>query len=530
MKLIDFHTHPLLKPVGSSLDPTQLKHLWHEFPEPETCAQLSKSIQKAIKSTDKLSQTDFTKVASGGLNGIFVAMGPAERPFFDPHVKNILLRLVLPKKDYKNLARSVTGFSMDKVDRIFDRIEQGKGVDYFGSELQSEFQYLLLQEKILDYPNKFRIAKNYTDFKNIIVNEPETTAVVLTIEGAHSFGNYANQSDFSIPFEEVQQMSDERIQQLGFIDNIRKLKLEWADRTPLIVTLCHHFWNLLSGHCKSMSPSKNFLKPGMDAIIDQLPNMDRGITRIGEQAVNELLSKDNGRRILIDVKHMSVASRKWYYDLVRQRRTAGDNIPIVCSHTSVNLFNTMDDAMRESDTFKKDENKYLSSFSINLSNDEILEIAASKGMIGIILNEGRMPGELGRQAIEACGDDIDKKRDVYLKLIMCNLFQIVKVLNKKEAWDLICIGSDFDGIIDPFETYMDARTLKDLPIHIMQYLSNPQFDLDWIGITINDIKTTYMFGYTPQEIAEKIASKNVMLFLERYFHDDYLKNSDKIVL
>ena len=526
MKLIDFHTHPVLKPANSSLNALELKNLWHEFPEPETCAQLSKPIQKAIKSTDKMSQADLTKLRKGGVNGMFIAMGPAERPFFDPHVHNLILRFLLPKTDYNKLARSVTGFCMAKVNKILERIRLGKGIDYFNEELLPEFQYMLSQEQIANIPNKFVITKNYAEFKDIIDNRPDTTAIILTIEGAHAFGNYTRESDFSISFEEVQTMSADRLKQFGFIDNIRKMKSGWADRSPLFVTLCHHFWNLLSGHCKSMSPTKNFYTPGMDAIIDQLPNMNAGITKIGEQVINELLSRENGRRILVDVKHMSVKARKWYYDLVRQKRAAGDSIPIVCSHTSVNLYESMDDASAVPDDFCKDEYAYLSRFSINLSNDEIREIAYSNGMIGIILNEGRMPGELGRAAIKACGEGMsDAKRDVYAKLILCNIFQIVKVLNKKEAWDLICIGSDFDGIIDPFETYLDEQTLKDLPLHIMQYLSSPQFDLDWIGVSANDIKTKYMFGYTPQEIGEKIASGNILLFLERYFHDGYLKKS-----
>ncbi len=185
----------------------------------------------------------------------------------------------------------------------------------------------------------------------------------------------------------------------------------------------------------------------------------------------------------------------------------------------------MKEASDVDDDFSKDKNAYLSRFSINLSNDEIREIAASEGMIGIILNEGRMPGELGRNAIKACGDGMNQaKKDLYLRLIMCNLLQIVKTVNTKEAWDLICIGSDFDGVIDPFETYEDEQSLKNLPADICEFLTNP-FDLDWIPVTASDIKTKYMFGYTPAKIAEKISSKNVMLFLERYFHDGYLKSS-----
>ena len=526
MKLIDFHTHPVLKPCSSSLDLAALENLWKEFPEPETCKELNFIIRDAIKSTDKLSQCDLSKISRGKVNGMFFAMGPAERPFFNPHVTNFAMRLVLPKKDYKKLARSVTGFCMPKIEKIFKRIEEKIGVDYFNEELIPEFNYITSQEKNIEIPNKFKIVTDYSQFKNIIDNDPSTIAVVLTIEGAHSLGNFSD-ADFTVDFDEVNKNSEKY--RSVFLNNIRTMKQSWGDKTPFFITLCHHFWNLLSGHCKSMSPSGPII-PGMDAIIDQIPNINKGMTEVGKDVVKALLNSDgNTRRILIDVKHMSIESRKWYYNFVRQRRAAGDFIPIICSHTSVNLYDTMDDASTSEDNFYKDKFAFLSRFSINLSNDEISEIADSKGIIGIILNEGRMPGRLGRKAIKDCGKGMSKKKaEIYLKLIMCNVLQIVKVINKKEAWDLVCIGSDFDGVIDPFECYRDAETLKQLPDDIAQYLANPTFDLDWIGVTALDIKNKYMFGYTAQEIAEKIAYSNVLLFMERYFNSQYLKKAAQV--
>ena len=249
MKLIDFHTHPLLKPANSSLNPNQLESIWKVFLEPETCVQLSKSIQKAIKSTDKCSQADFTKVTRGGVNGIFIAMGPAERPFFAPNVRNPLVRLVLPKTHYRLLARSVTGFCMEKINKIMDSIQdlnKPGGVDYFNNELLPEYQYILGQEKNTSAVNKFRIAKNYSDFKNIVDNEPGTIAVVLTVEGAHSFGNFLSRNDFTSTYDEVQQMSDVLLAEYKFIENIRKVKTEWKENTPLFVRSEEHTSELQS--------------------------------------------------------------------------------------------------------------------------------------------------------------------------------------------------------------------------------------------------------------------------------------------
>ncbi len=46
------------------------------------------------------------------------------------------------KRDYRNLASCNTGFEMRKVDKIFTRIENKKGVDYFHEELQPEYSFL----------------------------------------------------------------------------------------------------------------------------------------------------------------------------------------------------------------------------------------------------------------------------------------------------------------------------------------------------------------------------------------------------
>jgi microsomal dipeptidase-like Zn-dependent dipeptidase len=522
MNLIDFHTHPVLKPCNSSLNPNQLEALWKEFSEPEACKALSLPIRLAIKSTDKHSQSDLSKATRGGINGMFFALGPVERPFFKPRVKNLLLKLFLPEKDYATLALSVTSFCKEKVDKIFERNDTERGVDYFNEELVPEFNYILSQEKNTSSLNHFKIATNYQEFISILQHEPNTIAVILTIEGGHSFGNFQF-NDFTLDFSSTNLTDNYHRHKATFLGNIQTMKQSWGNKTPFFVTLCHHFWNLLSGHSKSMSPSG--LMPGMDAIIDQTANMNTGMTEVGKEVVKTLLSSDeHNRRILIDIKHMSVESRKWYYSFVRAQRIKGDHIPIVCSHTSLNLYDTMEEATAAEDNFSKDRYAFLSKFSINLSNDEIREIAHSKGMIGIILNEGRMPGRLGRKAINDCGKEMSRqKAEIYLKLILCNVFQIIKVVGTKEAWDLICIGSDFDGVIDPFESFSNAETLKELPKQIETYLTQPTFDLDWISVTADDITNHLMFDYTAKEIAEKIAGKNVLLLLENYFHDSYLK-------
>ena len=48
--------------------------------------------------------------------------------------------------------------------------------------------------------------------------------------------------------------------------------------------------------------------------------VDEGMTPLGEKAVALLLDKSKGRRVLIDIKHISLKSRKWYYNYLKKLR------------------------------------------------------------------------------------------------------------------------------------------------------------------------------------------------------------------
>jgi hypothetical protein len=72
-----------------------------------------------------------------------------------------------------------------------------------------------------------------------------------------------------------------------------------------------------------------------------------------------------------------------------------------------------------------------------------------------------------------------QRRKVNLKIILANIFSAVKAHGKKEVWNHIAIGSDFDGMIVPFETYANSAQLDDLAQDLYQFLSKPApiFDL-----------------------------------------------------
>ncbi len=140
--IIDLHAHPQLKPLNSGETERDARGIWGKYDESPFCGQLNRPIRKALQRIKKKSQTNFDQALEGNVRGIFLAMGPVERNFFKPEIRNLLLRLFLKEKHYRNLAACITGFDMEKVDKIFRRIENRKGVDYFNEELQPEYDFL----------------------------------------------------------------------------------------------------------------------------------------------------------------------------------------------------------------------------------------------------------------------------------------------------------------------------------------------------------------------------------------------------
>lgn len=339
----------------------------------------------------------------------------------------------------------------------------------------------------------------------------------------------------SIFKKDYKKLLDEEKTKLAFtvMENIKKIKGQGEnnfdpDHTPFFITLSHMYNNFLAGHAKAYGK-------WVEDLLDQETAMDEGITPLGEKVIEELLSRDNGRRILIDVKHLSMKSRNRYYEIVRQRKEAGDHVPIIASHCAMNGYNKNDE--NRIDTHDIDKG-YFSRWSINLSNEDIQEIYRSEGLIGLLVHEGRMPGPDAKKVLKDCKKKIRKggKRTYryerklhqeYLKIFLSNMFQIVKAVGNEKIWNMICLGSDFDGIMDPFDSFKTSSKFKDLFEDVENFLENPAFDLI---IFENEHQVTLpydrvhnlMFGLSPEEIIRKVSHENVRNFLERYFNDEYL--------
>jgi microsomal dipeptidase-like Zn-dependent dipeptidase len=238
-----------------------------------------------------------------------------------------------------------------------------------------------------------------------------------------------------------------------------------------------------------------------------------GITELGYRIIDMAYDKTiGGYPLYIDIKHMSLESRRQFY---AYRKARGyEAIPIIASHMGCTGISWAPEVIKgyvekrfiESDTV---EVKYIkprgigglfrpktefNPWSINLYNEEIPIILDSGGLIGInldkrILGAKKVDGEFfspqsyseifdeplprslglrgtsSPQLYEAPGyesDPYERDRALHHLRHLCNHILHIVEIGGARAWKQICIGSDFDGLIDPINGCLSHAELPQL--------------------------------------------------------------------
>jgi microsomal dipeptidase-like Zn-dependent dipeptidase len=143
-------------------------------------------------------------------------------------------------------------------------------------------------------------------------------------------------------------------------------------------------------------------------------------------------------------------------------------------------------------------------WSINVSNEEARIIQQSGGLIGLMMDRGMLGGtELIKKA--AGITDPVKQRREYTRIFWDNAFQLVKGIGAKEGWDVIAIGTDFDGTITHMDPYESSAKFPLLQQDLIEYLEETNYQEElW-------------FGYTPTQLVQKMMNGNAMQFYKRFF-------------
>ena len=532
----DLHCHPSLKGFSSN---SQTCDMWTRYPPSDAINELNKQIRKAIKTIARGSQTNLKACVEGQSRLLFVSVYPFERPFMQVVPQRpfrFLFSFLLPSNKYSTLGEAVLGIPRDEIQRRIDEACSDKGVDYFAEYLE-ELDYLMKPKnhqtsdpQYQDY--RFHMARNFDEYQTLI-QDPKNLVGILSVEGAHTFGNYPFAYAFDLPFEDLSSDKQQLVEH-SFMENIQTLKNPPKDYpVPFFVTFSHHFNNLLAGQAPSLSDRsvlfkflRTFYSPGIRHLFNQKPNLEHGFSPLGKKVVHKLLSKENGPRILIDTKHMSALARQQYYQMLAEE---DETIPIIHSHGAVNGWSTLQEALKHPSTMETDRHSFFSRWSINLTDEDIRETFRSDGLVGMCLHEGRMPGYRFKDIKKDLSKDAEGIRDLYLKLFWSNIFHLARVhaafisensINRSN-WEGITIGSDYDGIVDPFDPFDDIASYPDLRNAMVEYLAQGKEILkveNEVPMADDEIRSI-MNDHTATQITEKLFYSNAHEFLARHFRE-----------
>jgi len=452
---IDLHCHPNIKAYGQSFkhnfehsqNPRDKHSIWYQ-----DRPGLAEKIFEILFPT--YTQSDLSTVYHGGVDIIGLSLYSIERSFFT--IKGSQGKLA-------DLALNIaSGVGNERIDHVQEH-------NNYYEDVFREYRFVCAGEgKVVKLSGNalgsYKIIKSYGDIEWIenFNNAPENQkqrhrkiGVVLDIEGAHIF----NQSS------DIKDASKSPVERLR--ENILHLKdirpgseNKWQHRLSHI-TLMHHFKNDLGGHAQSL--------PGIvgNNLLNQKPALGEDLSDLGKEAIKLLLSKENGYRIPICVKHMSVAARYSYYQIL-ENEFKGEDIPIIVSHGAVNGKNNPREkkhTITETEgCFRFNEEEPL--WDINFYDEELLKIAGSKGIFGFQLDQRRLASQ------QELKQRIGKHKNLQLgaRHLWKNIQHSAQVLDNAglPAWNIQAIGSDFDGIINPLNGYRTAERLEMLETYLLK--------------------------------------------------------------
>jgi len=488
MSYFDLHVHPSTKPFLTSEQAAFKTNCWEKIPN-------------SINIID--SQSCLDQLQAGGVTMAVAGIYPLERAFS----ANFILRYIAP---------SLTALDA----RFINNINAGSH-SYF-SLLQDEIAHLARSQQFKD--RRCKIINSITEA------DPACLNLILAIEGGHVLDGGGT----------------------SYLENLDSLKQ--GPYAFLYLTLTHLTHFTLCTHAFGMKLiNNNAFKP-----------QGLGISPSGYQVIDKAYDASQGRRILIDIKHMSLYARLKFYEYRKQKGYTA--IPLVASHAAATgiSYKKLPSFVRKTPEatslfvrvkYKKPAGisgsqglgGFKTSFnpwSINLFDEDIQEIIQSGGLIGLSLDQrivgaGKVAAEFfSRKEFETLyprkkleerdslpDEDLEAEEESEFELehelnitesftlnskkhtrYLCNnLLHMVKV-GGPAAWKQLCIGSDFDGLINPINSCTSATHYAYLEQDLVERLDE----------MVKDDRAAYHVTDLPAQVRD-IMYNNAMRFLATHF-------------
>ncbi len=477
----DLHCHPTMHPFAfKEAGKNKKNSLWSE--------NKPKKRQRDSPYPEYF-QTSMPALARGNVKLIVAALYPLEQSWLDPEI--------IGEGEISDI---IAKFFVSHLPIRYINTVQSSSFNYF-EFLEKEYEFLKQDNNKIHKVNgeewKYVLAKDAMDIEQYKSDE-NIIIVIPSIEGAHSL--ISGNADQVIHNPEVHQST---------LDNITKIKSTW-EYVPLYVTMSHHFYNGMLGHARSIPDG------AASFLLHQQVGLNEPVNPRGEEVIDCLLGigkyKGNGRRILIDTKHMSVAARIWYYNKIANYNSGKDpleRIPVIASHMGYGDHNQILDSivLPDTDKTKYEKSASFNPWSINLSKEEINIIVESGGIIGLNLDQRILSGEKRIKKSKKFSNREIKNNDkevvqFWTQQIGENIIGIAKAVvdsditevEKIKVWNSICLGTDFDGMINPTDSFIVADEFQNLMDDLKVYFKgNVDFEDISMGLNIDTILEKMMY-------------------------------------
>ncbi len=341
--------------------------------------------------------------------------------------------------------------------------------------------------------------------------DADSLAWIVSIKGGHSllYGpSWVSLKD-NLDFKNMVLENVDRLKGIKELNGRQnpKLKNELLDVPIFSMSFGGYFADGLCGK------AANFLPSEREAFEPE--DLNTEVTEAGQAAISRLLDKKVGRRILMDMAGMNVKSRFWYYNFVKDARYRKDSIPILYTNAGVSgLKDTDNEYENNNEVVKNNQNTYLNHRKYNLCRQDILELVNSQGLFGLSLERDKLMGKMFQTRYGAASANSAERRKIAVEAIVANIYTFIKTAQTIDAWDMICISSNFDMYSRHLEIYDSADKMSQLGKDLYQFFSNP-YDIEDVAKKSEII--SIMYKIPAQELVEKIMYKNALNFIKKHF-------------
>lgn len=510
-KFFDLHFHPLFKQFISKYESV--------YPSGRPPEELLKEIDLKNFVTDFAdtqilhileSQSCPEQMDKGGLRLGVAAISTVEKFFTNP---NSLFGKVLNSRFWTK--------PLDQ--RYMDKIRDGE-ISYYHLFLKELELYKKLQKN-----NRIAFATRHTQ----VTIDPEKIILAISMEGGHclcrtlagkpsqteNLSNIKNADALYTDFREHKSLSA-----AASLQHLQQaMWQEGMDLFHLTLThLSHIREQFLATHAYGMKLLKD----------DSVYPIGNGLSYKGKEVIDaaytlkvKVKGKEVDAPVLIDIKHMSLKSR---IDFYKYRNEKDYRLPILATHMGVTGYSIAGwkEALTEKVLVKGavpvvrvtaerklagqwgliNKKNTFNAWTINLMDEDIIEIMRSGGLIGVIMDVRIlgwqwMPGkgdkeefitledfkyffpneslghaeELKGARVDAEESWIKPTKEERNHLAFCfNILHIVSVTKiyheKIDPWKHICLGSDFDGLIEPLKSCREASMLSELSQQTIRWM------------------------------------------------------------